>query len=164
MDVLDRYRMEREQARILADALAANPSAVMPRRKTAMEERDYDRLRGIGLAGRPAYLHRALAGMGPTWYGERQREREHLERAGRRSGTRNLTSSQILRKSAGRCYICGIPLSVQTMQWEHVIPLSLGGAHSDENLMAACDVCNSRKGTQFIAFSLATRKPIFIPA
>ncbi|WP_310582091.1 HNH endonuclease [Deinococcus sp.] len=51
---------------------------------------------------------------------------------------------QKLTQFAGRCHWCGMPMgSIVTM--DHVIPLSRGGAHSLENVVAACSSCNSSK-------------------
>jgi 5-methylcytosine-specific restriction endonuclease McrA len=42
-----------------------------------------------------------------------------------------------------KCWICELPLS--KVFWDHVQPLSKGGAHSKENLKPVCNPCNVRK-------------------
>ena len=44
-----------------------------------------------------------------------------------------------------RCHYCGkkAPLTI-----DHVIPLSQGGSHSKENIVPACQSCNSSKGAR----------------
>jgi len=41
------------------------------------------------------------------------------------------------------CWICEMP--IDKLEWDHVQPLSKGGAHTLENLKPACDKCNGRK-------------------
>ena len=41
------------------------------------------------------------------------------------------------------CWICTQPIT--TLEWDHVHPLSKGGAHIIDNLKPACDKCNGRK-------------------
>ena len=55
-----------------------------------------------------------------------------------------LTKREILRRDDYTCQYCGQKLSYLTI--DHVIPRSLGGAHSWQNLVAACPSCNHRKG------------------
>jgi 5-methylcytosine-specific restriction endonuclease McrA len=55
-----------------------------------------------------------------------------------------LTRKNILRRDAYKCGYCGrsdLPLTI-----DHVIPKARGGYDSWENLIAACTVCNNRKG------------------
>ena len=55
-----------------------------------------------------------------------------------------LTKREILRRDDYTCQYCGQKMSYLTI--DHVIPRSLGGAHSWQNLVAACPSCNHRKG------------------
>lgn len=60
----------------------------------------------------------------------------------------NLTASifdEILNEYNNQCWICEVKLDV--VQWDHVHPLSKGGAHVRFNLRPACKACNSRKGS-----------------
>lgn len=52
---------------------------------------------------------------------------------------------QILHDSNGKCFYCG---DERILQIEHKIPLSRGGNHTKENIVAACAPCNYRKGTK----------------
>ncbi|GAA4328428.1 HNH endonuclease signature motif containing protein [Flaviaesturariibacter amylovorans] len=40
------------------------------------------------------------------------------------------------------CLKCG---SAKSVQWDHIVPLALGGMHSVENLQPLCRKCNERK-------------------
>jgi len=46
---------------------------------------------------------------------------------------------------ASACAYCG---TTENLTLDHVLPLSRGGAHRIENLVAACKPCNSRKGAR----------------
>jgi hypothetical protein len=51
-------------------------------------------------------------------------------------------------RDGGRCRICG---SQVELQFDHVIPLALGGATSAENLQVLCGPCNRRKGAAIVS-------------
>jgi 5-methylcytosine-specific restriction endonuclease McrA len=53
----------------------------------------------------------------------------------------------LLRDQQGQCGYCGLVLS-SNWQTDHRIPLSRGGAHTIDNLVAVCAPCNRRKWTQ----------------
>lgn len=43
------------------------------------------------------------------------------------------------------CQYCG---SRENLELDHIVPLSKGGAHSEDNLVVACRHCNSSKGSK----------------
>ena len=55
------------------------------------------------------------------------------------------TLSKILKEYDNKCWICELELGV--VQWDHVHPLSKGGAHVRSNLRPSCKDCNGRKGS-----------------
>ena len=61
----------------------------------------------------------------------------------------------VWRRDRGRCRGCG---SGFDLQYDHVIPLSLGGATSVENLQLLCGDCNRAKGAS-LSDSQATPSP-----
>lgn len=55
-----------------------------------------------------------------------------------------LTKRSIFRRDNHRCQYCGKTSGNMTL--DHVVPKSLGGTDSWENLVCACSECNTRKG------------------
>ena len=54
-----------------------------------------------------------------------------------------VTRREILKRDRHQCQYCG---SKKNLTIDHVIPRSLGGKHCWENVVIACQSCNSRKG------------------
>jgi len=78
-------------------------------------------------------LERAHAVLGTHALPERPR-RDPIPREVRRA---------VFERDGGRCTECG---SSFELQYDHVIPLALGGASTVENLQILCAPCNGRKG------------------
>ena len=51
----------------------------------------------------------------------------------------------LLMQYAYRCAYCG---KIRKLTQDHIIPLSKGGNHIKNNIVPACNSCNSRKGVQ----------------
>jgi 5-methylcytosine-specific restriction endonuclease McrA len=49
----------------------------------------------------------------------------------------------VFERDGGRCVGCGAEFD---LQYDHVIPVALGGASTAENLELLCAPCNRRKG------------------
>lgn len=52
----------------------------------------------------------------------------------------------------GRCSYCNAPLTlskrcINTVRWDHLIPLSRGGSHHDKNMAPSCGLCNLQKSS-----------------
>ncbi len=50
----------------------------------------------------------------------------------------------VWQRDGGRCTSCGAEFD---LQYDHVIPVALGGATSEQNLQLLCGACNQRKGS-----------------
>jgi 5-methylcytosine-specific restriction endonuclease McrA len=64
---------------------------------------------------------------------------------------------EVFRRDNHTCQYCG---STRKLTLDHVIPRSRGGTHTWDNVVAACEPCNSRKGDrtpQEAAMPLKTR-------
>ena len=51
------------------------------------------------------------------------------------------TSRRILRRDGHRCYVC----RGEAREVDHVVPVSAGGGHGDDNLAAICSPCHAEK-------------------
>jgi hypothetical protein len=51
----------------------------------------------------------------------------------------------VFRRDGGRCVECGSEFDIQ---YDHVIPVAMGGANTVENLQILCAPCNGRKGAR----------------
>lgn len=59
--------------------------------------------------------------------------------------TRNMT---FFNETNGCCIYCGRQLTTGHFTLDHIVPRYFGGKRYDENLVTACDICNSAKGNQ----------------
>lgn len=53
---------------------------------------------------------------------------------------------QVLSFYGRQCYYCKRGLAAREITLDHVIPIAIGGQTIFENLVPACEPCNSRKG------------------
>jgi hypothetical protein len=55
--------------------------------------------------------------------------------------------SAVWKRDAGRCVNCG---SSENLEFDHIIPVSMGGAHTVRNLQLLCVDCNAAKGGNLV--------------
>ena len=80
----------------------------------------------------------------------KRRESDQRRRAAKNGvGSKSVDLAQIL-TSRDDCYLCGAPLGADRHA-DHVIPLSLGGAHCAANLLPTHGMCNLRKNARLLA-------------
>ena len=60
----------------------------------------------------------------------------------------SVTKSKLLKRDRLTCAYCACVFKEKDLQVEHIIPQSVGGAYSWQNLVCACSGCNGRKGAR----------------
>lgn len=60
-----------------------------------------------------------------------------------RAAISEATRHAVWRRDQGRCVQCG---SQERLEFDHIIPLSRGGANTERNLQLLCEQCNRQKG------------------
>jgi 5-methylcytosine-specific restriction endonuclease McrA len=79
------------------------------------------------------------------------RNREAARRRQTGSAHSRVTYRAVLERDGMVCHICGGSISdLSDLHFDHVIPLSKGGAHSLENIRPAHALCNMRKSDKII--------------
>ena len=56
--------------------------------------------------------------------------------------------TKILERDGYVCHICGGNVPPEELHFDHIIPLSRGGVHSEENIAVSHAVCNMRKSNK----------------
>jgi 5-methylcytosine-specific restriction endonuclease McrA len=52
----------------------------------------------------------------------------------------------VFRRDKYKCMYCGCTGTAKTLTMDHVVPRSKGGTHTWDNVVTACERCNSLKG------------------
>ncbi|MDH6410055.1 hypothetical protein M2113_001029 [Aurantimicrobium minutum] len=68
---------------------------------------------------------------------------ENYDQAKRRSSIPQQTKIEVWQRDQGRCTECG---NSEKLEFDHIIPVSMGGSDTVRNLQLLCEPCNRRKG------------------
>ena len=67
----------------------------------------------------------------------------------------------VIDRDGERCYLCGITLTIDEAELEHIVPRSLGGTNDQTNLAVACRPCNTTKAANVVSFRVSDRRPVY---
>ncbi len=56
--------------------------------------------------------------------------------------------SEIWKRDGGICGLCGLAADARNWHLDHILPLALGGPHTNDNVQVAHPSCNLRKGAR----------------
>ena len=63
----------------------------------------------------------------------------------RRKGIRDSVKKEVFKRDGGACVECGMNAD---LQFDHVIPVAMGGSNEAENIQILCGPCNRAKGAK----------------
>ena len=69
--------------------------------------------------------------------------RQQLDSKAKRQPILQDVKVAVWQRDAGRCVDCG---SQKDLEYDHIIPLAMGGSNTERNLQLLCALCNRRKG------------------
>lgn len=147
----ERYRANREREREKSRTYYATNDAY--REKALEKDRAYyranrekiaayDRERNQRNAEKNLAYNRAYLEAHP----EKSREYNARYHARKRGATvESVSYERILARDGHWCYLCENDVAPNEVSYDHVVPLSRGGAHSEANIKVVHRSCNSRK-------------------
>lgn len=68
---------------------------------------------------------------------------EYPESSQRRERISDEVKQYVWRRDEGKCVKCG---SQKNLEYDHIIPFSLGGSNTERNIQLLCEKCNRSKG------------------
>lgn len=74
-------------------------------------------------------------------------KRSKLKRANS-IGHSKVSYDAIIKRDGCICHICGGEVALDDIHFDHIMPLSRGGEHSEENISVSHSRCNLRKGSK----------------
>jgi 5-methylcytosine-specific restriction endonuclease McrA len=78
----------------------------------------------------------------------KSKRRQLREKNAERIEGEDVSLDAIFARDNGLCSICRLPVVRGQASLDHVIPLSEGGSHTEENVRLAHKRCNSKKGAK----------------
>lgn len=157
MSIAERHLLHRAQMMVAAEVLLTDPSLVMVDGKIVKRDPPVE-----PSPDDPPFFAKVLSRPDPMTDEERARiarwrakVREYGRDAGARrrariAGSRvgDVRRAAIVERDGSTCYLCGKVCTDDEIHLDHIVPLSMGGSHSEDNVAVACARCNVRKGAR----------------
>lgn len=98
-------------------------------------------------------INRKWAKANPEMIRERDLRRRAIQASVTLGDTRLISQwmKEIKRQVFARCHWCGTKVPGRKVHFDHVLPMSKGGAHSISNLCVSCPECNLSKQDRALA-------------
>jgi 5-methylcytosine-specific restriction endonuclease McrA len=93
----------------------------------------------------------------------RSKSRANREKGAARVEGEDVSLDAIYDRDNAKCSVCKRHVVREQASLEHVVPLSAGGAHTEENLRLAHRTCNSKKGARQAPRRKGLRRTAFKP-
>lgn len=58
--------------------------------------------------------------------------------------------TEIWRKQDKKCFYCHEEIEYDAITADHLVPLKIKGFHTDDNIVVACQDCNTKKGHKLV--------------
>lgn len=130
----------------------ANPGKSKTYRDTNLEKcRVYERAYGkkMNRKANPKFHARRTAWCkANAEKGAEYTRRRRAHKVGTAVGAQPLLVSVVVARDGNKCYLCGKHVRKKDRTFDHVMPLSKGGAHSYGNIRLCCSHCNKSKGAR----------------
>ena len=68
----------------------------------------------------------------------------------RRKSIKGRERKRVWEKTQGKCYYCGVEISLEEMTVDHLQPMSQNGTNDLDNLVPTCRSCNASKGVKTV--------------
>lgn len=68
-----------------------------------------------------------------------------------------------LREQGGSCFWCKKPVKKKLVTADHLIPRSRGGKDEQNNIVASCAACNSKRGKKLPPLDIAKARGLVLP-
>jgi 5-methylcytosine-specific restriction endonuclease McrA len=81
---------------------------------------------------------------------------DQLDERGRRQKIPGDVKARVWERDGGQCSACA---STRDLEFDHIIPLKLGGSNTERNLQLLCAECNRRKGATLAGEDTVRREP-----
>jgi 5-methylcytosine-specific restriction endonuclease McrA len=67
------------------------------------------------------------------------------------NGIERVSYRRIVERDGMVCHLCGNAVATHELSYDHIVPISRGGRHAEDNIKVAHRLCNVRRGNKLLA-------------